>query len=159
MSDECKYYYYDSGYCCSLKREKEGDSSIDDDTVHRYCWGYNYEDCPRYKNRDSGGCFLTSACVEARGLADDCHELTVLRAFRDTYIRSLSNGEADVREYYRIAPVIVENIKSRPDAQEIFDRIYLELVLPCVEMIEAGQKSIAYSKYKSYTRELQSLYV
>ena len=51
MADECFYYYYDSGYSCALKREKEGNSSIDSDIVHRYCWGYHYEDCPMYKKR------------------------------------------------------------------------------------------------------------
>ena len=80
MAEECIFYYYDNGYSCALKREKEGNSSIDSDIVHRYCWGYHYEECPRYKNRNSSsstGCFLTSACVEAKGLPDDCRELTV----------------------------------------------------------------------------------
>ena len=43
MAEECRYYYYDNGYSCALKREKEGSSSIDSDIVHRYCWGYHYE--------------------------------------------------------------------------------------------------------------------
>lgn len=58
MADECRYYYYDSGYSCMLKREKEGSSSIDSDTVHRYCWGYHYEECPRYKAGTSSGRML-----------------------------------------------------------------------------------------------------
>ena len=32
-SDECSYYYYDNGYSCALKREKEGNSSIDQDNL------------------------------------------------------------------------------------------------------------------------------
>ena len=102
MSEECRFYYYDNGYCCALKREKEGDSSVDSDTVHSYCWGYHYEDCPRYRNRDSssGPCFLTSACVEAKGLADDCHELSVLRNFRENYLRTVPEGRREIAEYY-----------------------------------------------------------
>lgn len=97
MADECRYYYYDSGYSCMLKREKEGSSSIDSDTVHRYCWGYHYEECPRYKaGTSSGGCFLTSACTEAKGLADDCYELTMLRAFRDEYLVKQKSGKAEI---------------------------------------------------------------
>ena len=57
-----------------------------------YCESYgSYEDpdkvreCRRYKESgsSSGGCYFTSACVEAQGLPDDCHELTALRKFRD----------------------------------------------------------------------------
>ena len=160
-SDECSYYYYDSGYCCSLKREKEGRSEIDQDTVEKYCWGYHYSDCPRYKNRDSssGGCFLTSACTEARGLPDDCEELTTLRAFRDGYMKSLPHGQADICEYYHTAPAIVEHIRSLPNAKEIFDRIYTELVVPCVELIHAGKNNEAYTKYCDYVKSLERLYI
>ena len=90
MAEECRNYYYDSGYCCRIKRETEGSSSVDSDTVHRYCWGYHYDDCPRYRKAeygeysgydfkrdssndsaagssgDSSWCFLTSACTAAR---------------------------------------------------------------------------------------------
>lgn len=155
-SDECSYYYYDNGYCCALKKEKEGYSSIDHDTVKKYCWGYHYLDCPRYKDRDSsGGCFLTSACTEARGLPDDCEELTTLRAFRDGYMKSLPHGQADICEYYHIAPAIVDKIQSLPNAKEIFDSIYTELVLPCVELIHAGKNEEAYTKYYNYAKCLQ----
>ena len=159
MAEECRYYYYDNGYSCALKREKEGDSSIDSDTVYRYCWGYHYSECPRYKVKESsGGCFLTSACVEAKGLSDNCHELKVLRDFRDQYMSSLPSGPSDIAEYYRIAPAIVTKIKTLPDEKEIFDCIYSELVLPCVELIENGKKYEAYLKYKMYTKDLQEIY-
>jgi len=158
-SDECSYYYYDSGYSCALKREKEGNSSIDHDTVKKYCWGYHYEDCPRYKDRDSsGGCFLTSACIEARGLPDNCEELTVLRAFRDGYMKSSSQGQSDICEYYHIAPAIVKKIRTQPNAVELFDNIYMELVLPCVELIHAGKNEEAHTKYRNFVKKLQTLY-
>lgn len=160
MAEECAYYYYESGYCCELKRRKEGIASIDSDTVHRYCWGYQYENCPRYKRRivSSGPCFLTSACVESKGLPDDCYELSILRAFRDGYMKSLPSGAEDIKEYYSCAPAIVAGIKSRHNSQEIFAQIYQELVAPCVELIEAGRNYEAYNKYKCYTRELQKTY-
>lgn len=159
MAEECSYYYYDSGYCCALKREKEGNSSIDGDIVKRYCWGYHYEECPRYKNRDSsGGCFLTSACTEARGLPDDCEELTTLRVFRDGYMKSLPQGQADICQYYHTAPAIVAKIHALSNAREIFDSIYIELVLPCVELINADKNEEAYIKYRNYVKMLQEQY-
>ena len=160
MTDECGYYYYDNGYSCALKREKENNSSIDHDTVKKYCWGYHYEDCPRYKDRNSSsGCFLTSACTEARGLPDNCEELTTLRAFRDGYMKSLPNGQADICEYYHIAPAIVDKIRALPNAREIFDSIYTELVLPCVDLIRAEKNEEAYTKYRDYVKLLQEQYL
>lgn len=186
MSEECIYYRYDGGYTCRLKKLKTGYSSIDSDTVHRYCWDYQYEDCQMYKNRDeswedwngdksrsdwngsdskkddnssdSGGCFLTSACVVAKGLPDDCRELTALRSFRDGYMRSTEQGRADILEYYSIAPIIVERIKRSGNCVREFERIYQELVLPCVSFIEEGRNEEAYSKYKNYTKALQKIY-
>lgn len=159
MAEECDFYYYDNGYSCELKRKKEGNSSIDSDIVHRYCWGYHYEECPRYKNRNSSsssGCFLTSACVEAKGLPDDCRELTVLRSFRDTYLKEHSCQ--DICEYYRVAPTIVEKIKQCPNAMDIFEKIYSELVIPCVSLIDNGNNEEAYHKYKDYVQKLQLEY-
>lgn len=161
-SDECAYYYYDSGYSCALKREKEGNSSIDHDTADRYCWGYHYRDCPRYIAKNGGssdGCFLTSACTEARGLPDDCYELTTLRAFRDGYMKTLPQGQADICQYYHTAPAIVAKIRTLPNAKEVFDRIYTDLVLPCVELIENGKNEDAYAKYRGYVNMLQEQYL
>lgn len=158
MSDECKYYYYDSGYCCSLKREHYGSSSVDSDDVKRYCWGYHYEGCPTYKQYgtySSGGCFLTSACTEARGLPDDCEELQTLRGFRDSYLRAQPKGAEEILEYYRVAPRIVEEINKRPDKLEVYDRIYRELVTPCVEWIKDGALDRAHNAYREYTTSLQ----
>lgn len=160
MAEECAFYYYDGGYCCSVKRAHSGSASIDSDTVHRYCWGYHYDDCPTYKKeKDSGGgCFLTSACVEAMGLPDDCRELTVLRHFRDTYMRGSEQGQADILEYYMIAPAIVDRIRERGNSRSVFERIYRDLVLPCVELIDAGRNEEAYGKYKDYTLMLKTTY-
>lgn len=177
MAEECEYYYYDSGYCCKVKRAKEGNSSIDSDLVKKYCWGYHYEDCPRFKHKDdsyssyeelekkeeqesssSGPCFLTSACVEARGFADDCYELQTLRAFRDGYMKALPEGAAEIREYYRVAPRIVETIKAQPGALAVFDTIYRELVEPCVHLIEAGSKEEAHRLYRDYVARLEAQY-
>ena len=161
MSEECEYYYYDCGYCCSIKREEKGNSSVNSDDVHKYCWGYHYEDCPLYKQygSSSGGCYITSACTEARGLPDDCHELTVLRSFRDSFLRSLPTGEADISEYYATAPKIVEQIKAQADAADVFETIYINLVKPCVEMIERGENEKAYTLYKSTVKNLQTRFL
>ncbi|MBR5095081.1 MAG: hypothetical protein IK095_08305 [Oscillospiraceae bacterium] len=105
------------------------------------------------------GCFLTSACVEARGLADDCHELQVLRAYRDGYLRALPEGPAEIEEYYAIAPQIVEAIRQRSDAAQIFDGIYETLVRPCVELIERGEPGAAHALYRETALRLKEQYL
>ena len=150
----CPYYWWNYHFAC----RKTG-KDVNEDTYYKYCRDYSYGDCPIYKGNDSSGCFLTSACIEARGLSDDCHELTVLRAFRDGYMRTTPTGTSDICEYYHTAPAIVEKIKTLPNAAEIFDQIYSELVLPCVQLIEVGSNEDAYAKYKNYTKALQAQYL
>ena len=104
--------------------------------------------------KSDAGCFLTSACVEARGLPDDCEELTILRNYGDTYLRNMSGGDEEVLQYYRIAPTIFEHIKARNDSAEIWGKVYREMVLPCVEMIKAEKMAEAFMLYKSYTIQL-----
>ncbi len=163
MGEECVYYYYDAGYCCALRKRKEGNSSIDSDTVKKYCWGYHYNDCPRYRGEKGGStgsnCFLTSACVEAKGLPDDCYELTTLRIFRDGYLKSQSCGECEIAEYYAVAPRIVEKIRLCDNQMEIFDQIYEELVLPCVKFIEHGDNANAHELYRCFVRNLKRRYL
>ena len=134
-------------------------ASVDDDTVHKYCWNH-FRDCPYYSQSDDGGpdCYLTSACVEARGLPDDCRELTILRHFRDTYIRQQPQGEADVAHYYAVAPQIVQKIRET-GKDGIFDTIYQELVLPCVALIENSELEAAYQRYKAYSLKLEKEYL
>ncbi len=160
-SDECVFYYYDAGYSCRLKREKEGRSAIDSDIVHKYCWGYRYSECPLYKSNDStgSGCFLTSACVEAKGLPDDCHELMILRSFRDGYLKAQPCGACEIAEYYQIAPQIVDKIKSKANSTEIFEGIYQQLVAPCVALIEKNENAKAHELYRQFVNDLKKLYI
>lgn len=152
----CPYYTFkDKEYHC-LKTHKD----VNDDVYRKYCRNYDYDDCPIYKGDTSaGGCFLTSACVEAKGLPDNCHELQALRAFRENYLRNRPEGEAEIREYYFIAPQIVSAIKQRTDSLHIFDGIYEHCVKPCVKLIEAGENEEAHELYRRTVRELQNQYV
>jgi len=70
-------------------------------------------------NSDSGdsgkssGCYLTTACVNARGLPDNCLELQVLRRFRNNILIPSSTGKKIVKEYYKIAPEIVQAVNEQ----------------------------------------------
>lgn len=102
-------------------------------------------------------CYLTTACVRAKGLADDCPELTEMRRFRDTYVLQRKDGREDVATYYRLAPQVVRRINSRPDAEEIWKKVYENMVLPCLEHIRRGENEQAYRMYKTCTLALADL--
>lgn len=107
----------------------------------------------------SGGddplCFLTTACIRAKALPDDCDELRTLRAFRDGYLRSLPEGEDEIKEYYRIAPRIVADVSALPDAQERWVALYGSLVLPCVRWIIEGKNEEAHRLYRQTVLNLK----
>ena len=88
-----------------------------------------------------------SAWLAARGLPDTCAELQMLRAFRDGVLAHMPDGQDEITEYYRIAPDIVAAINQREDAKQIWDRVYEELVVPCVRMIHEGKDEEAHRLY------------
>ena len=107
----------------------------------------------------SEGCYLTSACVAARGLSDHCEELQTLRSFRDGYLASQPGGRAEIEQYYATAPAIVEAINKSPNAAAVWNTVYEELVKPCVQMIHANKNAQAHQLYKSYANKLARQYL
>ena len=150
----CPYYWNNYHYAC-----RKSGKDVNEDIYNKYCQGYDYGDCPIYKGNDPGGCFLTSACVEAKGLPDDCYELTMLRNFRDRYLRSTESGQNEIAEYYFIAPQIVTAIKARQDAAAVFEAIYTDMIVPCIKMIEQGNNEDAHTLYRNMVKQLQAQYL
>ena len=164
MANECEFYFYDCDYCCALLKQSDRRYVVDSDWVHRYCWGYNYNDCPYYRNKSdlsssSGGCYLTSACVYAKGLPDNCYKLETLRKFRDEYMKALPQGENEIKHYYMVAPLIVDRINTSSNPVSVWTSIYDELITPCVSLIEKCCLQEAYEKYKEYTLALEYKYL
>ena len=110
-------------------------------------------------SHSSGGCYLTTACVQAKGLPDDCAELETLRAFRDGYMAAMPGGERDIEAYYRMAPQVTRAIDLQPDAPRLWQEVYDGLVAPCVELIKNGRNEEAYRRYKACALALHEKYV
>ena len=108
--------------------------------------------------KSNDGCYLTTACVESRGLLDDCGELETLRTFRDTYLANRPNGKEEIAAYYRMAPGIVSAINALENRETIWNQVYAELVEPCVALIHDRQEDSAYRLYKEYSLMLQNRY-
>jgi len=76
----------------------------------------------------SGGiCYLTTVCVNSMNLPDNCLELSVLRNFRDKILMLTSKGRKAVKEYYQIAPEIVQAVNEREDSLNIWQATYKDI--------------------------------
>jgi hypothetical protein len=111
-----------------------------------------------YETESSGGCYITTACIRSKGLPDDCHELQLLRDFRDTYVDSREEGKKLINEYYRTAPLIVQQINSRDNANEIYSELYSN-IKQAVSLIECKMYSEAFELYCNLVRELKEDYL
>lgn len=104
----------------------------------------------------SGGCYLTTACMKhfMNNFNDKCYELQLLRWFRDNFV-----SEEDIAHYYETAPLIVNEINSLPNSNEIYDKIYYHVIAVCVKAIEKSEYAVAYQRYKESILQLEEAYV
>ena len=128
---------------------------------HKDHWqGVEKESVPAHPSSEPfiGGCFLTTAVVHWAGKADDCYELTVLRRFRDGYMRGLPDGQEMIRDYYQHAPRVVEVIGQQNLGDEEWPKVYA-MVQEAVRLIEAGRNEEALALYSAEYLRLKAEYV
>ena len=94
-------------------------------------------------------CYITTAVCEFSGKPDDCDELTTLRRFRDTYMSSTPLLLAQVDEYYREAPKVVEAINHLPaeTRAHVYTTMRDNYITPAVVCIKEGSPEKAYLLY------------
>lgn len=117
----------------------------------------SYDQGRKNNKRQKGGCFLTTACIQRAGLADDCRELQVLRQFRDDYVQAHPSGDLILAEYYRKAPAILRRIQESPECGEVFDAIFGD-IREAVRFIEIGHHGSALEIYAALFLKLQARY-
>ncbi len=106
-----------------------------------------------------GGCFITTACVEYKGLADDCAELQTLRKYRDVLVQEDEDFRGKVLEYYRKAPLIIQEIEKSSEREMVYDSLYTNMVQPCVSLLEEGKIDEAKLLYLNYYGRLAEKYL
>lgn len=94
-------------------------------------------------------CFITTACCEALGLADDCFELRTLRRYRDDVLAARADGPAEIARYYDLAPRLLNRLRtSAHDPDEALRRLYARYVLPAALAARFGLDRLAYALYR-----------
>ncbi len=120
------------------------------------CYDENYKYKGHSEKDSSNGCYLTTACVEYKGLSDNCKELTLLRNFRDTYMKN--NSSSDIDKYYEVAPRIVDKINKLDEnlKNKYYDYIY-SIVNKCCTLIENQQFDDTHNEYKLMVEKLSNI--
>jgi len=104
-------------------------------------------------------CYITTAVCESQGKPDNCYELELLRSYRDDYLLSTEDGQALVKEYYDIAPTIVNRIAQDERSRAIYEKIWETYLSPCIQLIEAGKNEACKTRYMDMVYELKGRYM
>ena len=107
---------------------------------------------------DDEECFITTACVTEKGLADNCDELTTLRGLRENYMRQTQQGKILLTEYQTLGPAVVAAISHCENRKEIYDYLYQNMITPAVAMIKNGKYQNAVDWYQGFSEELKRKY-
>ena len=102
-----------------------------------------------------GGCFISTAVAQSLRKPDDCEELQLLGAFRDTFMATSSERLQEVARYYELAPRIVEAVESSRKAYQEWARVRGTHLTPAIEAVRAGHDDRAYRIYKAMVQELE----
>ncbi len=87
-------------------------------------------------------------------LGKDGGALSVLREFRDRYVKSTIKGCVSVSKYYKIAPVLVDCIEQSGKKEIYFDYVY-QVVETCAELIAIKEKERALREFKQMVWNLK----
>jgi hypothetical protein len=104
--------------------------------------------------KQKGNCFITTASARSLGLNDDCHELNLLRSFRDSYMRATPRRWQQVQQYYSIAPGVVRQIELNSDSAAIWRELWFSHIQPAVAAIERRSPQEAHERYAAMMREV-----
>ena len=145
----------DGGHSHSYWENKDDYNNGNDSDWHRSESG-SRENPSTGEVQSNGGCYLTSACMKfyQENFDDNCYELFVLRWFRDNYV-----SKKDIKDYYNIAPRIVNEINKLNEAGMVYDYVYDNIVDYCVKELECGNYNEAYDRYKESILSLEKNFV
>ena len=104
------------------------------------------------------GCFITTATCMSLNKGDDCEELMAMRRYRDmSTVKNPLIAEL-VREYYRIAPVIVKRIDARPEKAQIYQQLWDKYISKTYACIKREDYDNATKLYVSMVADLSEEY-
>ena len=104
-----------------------------------------------------GGCYLTSATVQFKGLLDDGPELTAMRALRDYYKGDVYYDNL-IAEYYESSAAIIQGIDSSLDPSIDYEFIY-QSVLKVKDFVDQSMWVEGWNEYYNAYLTLKNKYI
>jgi hypothetical protein len=104
-----------------------------------------------------GGCYLTSATVQYKGLLDDGPELTAMRTLREHYRGDVYYDNL-IAEYYQNAGLIIQGIENSLDSSVDYEFIY-QSVLKVKNYVDQSMWEEAKEEYVSTYFILKNKYI
>lgn len=114
-------------------------------------------ECCKDKNKDKGGCFITTATCQSKNLPDNSYELNAFRDFRDKWLKL--NFPKLVEEYYQIAPLIVAKIEQYQDSKSIYQEIWENHLAVCLNLLENRKEYEAKEQYMIMVHKLENKFL
>lgn len=108
--------------------------------------------------KESSGCFITTAVCQCFGKSDDCYEPTMFRRFRDDWLMKQPDGKALIAEYYATAPAIVSCIDGREHPADIYQQIWQRYLSPCLKHLEQEEYKACKERYIAMVCTLKAQY-
>jgi len=108
------------------------------------------------KKGGSGGCYITTATCLTLGKDDYCQELMEFRKYRDTWLTE--NYPELIKEYYIVAPTIVDNIDKQGNRLLLYNEIWSNYLAECFQLIKASEFEKAKELYVFMVKKLHLLF-
>jgi hypothetical protein len=106
---------------------------------------------------EGGGCYLTTATVQYKGLEDNGPELTAMRALREHY-RGDTYYDSLIEEYYQNSKQIITGINNSSDPGSEYEFIY-QSVLKVKSFVDNQQWEQAKDEYVNTYLILKNRYI
>ncbi len=146
-------YYGKTTYYCKAKRDYvKMDKEVCPSTL---ITRGNYSRLGSYK---PSGCYITTIMCEILGYSDDCEILTVMRAFRDEYLKLHAEYIPILLEYDQIGPKICEKIREDEDNYRLALEAMKYYLLPCASAYKSGNPLEALKIYQNMIQRLRIMY-
>jgi len=112
----------------------------------------------KHSKGGGGGCYVTTACLDALGLPKDSLELGAMKVLTRDHILKSFSGKRDYIAYGRKGPAIVQAIESREDSLGIWGRIY-ETLKDVTASVLSGNYERGHQSYKELILDLEKQFV
>lgn len=133
------------------KKEQEAKKSYNSNASYTRSTSSSY-------SSSKSGCFLTTATCTALGKEDNCEEILAFKEFRDKWLISQSDGPSIIKEYYRMAPSLVNEINSRSNPLEIYQYLWDKFMQTGYEYLLDQNYEMAKQTYIQMVLEVQRDY-